>query len=1126
MTKANTTTLQAFAGVTTLQYFKPTVNGQYQNAVFIAEPTDVSAGLTVTTGIVPNTNPSNPYKNMGYFNISGGEPNTTASFVLWLRFDNVAKAIPHKFTVEFYEDVITEPIGARTPINITVSTNVSNFTATVKRLKNLQTIAFTVASDFYGNLKGLTAIKNTVLTGSSAFLGTLKGLKAMSETITFTSFSSLAMAGLKGLTALKNVGLKAGSNFVANLKALAKISPVFGGLSNFSATVKGMKTVGTALFAAASLFAMARLTAAPDFPIDETNQAKFQSVYAFTQMVKGYTGGLFTIRRLSDNATMLVSANFATRDIDKAAIFAWANGADVDIDLTNGIPNQLVGVVSGTTTTALKPTAASVAFIRSGVMYPLSAVFDEATATLTRDNNNGAVGCRINGGDTSHLSMATSGITTADRCEFTLMVSPTKRKSPTSGTGACISISPSSGGTGYTSSLTRPILVYIYGGGVTDTPATITPTISSGAITGFTITGGGSGYTTGTNTIPLWISDTTGSGCYALASASGGVITAASVVGSNNGSNYTAGTKVVVLGGNKVGLAQLYQTAGVITSGKIVNATSGFTSTPTFAIATNSSGTGATFTGTINVNGDLLGSDSRGEMLLAYGPSSANQVCLRMGGTTGTFNARRVANTESGTDQNGNAESYCINANSLQILTLNLRDTTDTGNMKLHTFSRKTNTVAYSTGNQNANLNAVFTNTTLKIGAGISTTGSSSATGTGNVTPDFVFGALIVSKTLTENERMVLHGRLRLKAEPHLNLSTTELNALFSERMDFRDVDANGLLMGKNGKLAYQFNKTTPFNGDSPNITYGATSTHLGLTGVKLNDELNEANTFKSVNSGTATESYWTNLNEGSVIFIGARDATGNSGQYASNLYDWFSIGTNNPPDQLPPAQPANVSFAFGGHHGQNRMDTKISDSFDINNMTGTTPIGEQTLSQAWVKYFQVTSNGQCLGFALLEAAITVNGTTYPAGTILGWDLVSSLINKYPQTVEAQKFTGANFNTPRNSDYVICQIGSYKNGATYDKTASQASRDANARTATTRNIAVPLVSTTVGGFDCTLATQIGTANNVHATAGSRHVKSMYLTNSKAFYGFLGFAERQWTPLEEKQLHANAFKLVA
>jgi hypothetical protein len=321
----------------------------------------------------------------------------------------------------------------------------------------------------------------------------------------------------------------------------------------------------------------------------------------------------------------------------------------------------------------------------------------------------------------------------------------------------------------------------------------------------------------------------------------------------------------------------------VITSTKLVETERGYTSNPSVTIANPHGGTGATFSVTTNLLGDALGSDSRGEILLSYGASATNNATLKMFGTTGNaFATRRIGTGDGGTDQFGNVDSYTMNANSLQIISWNIRDTADTTKIKVHSFGASPSALTLSAGNQTANTNAGFQNGTLKIGAGISTTGSWASGGTGNSNGDFVFGALIISETLTESERRDLHGKMRLKAEPSLNLSKANLEAMFSEILDFRDVDGSRLLMGKNGKLALQFNVSTPFGGYSPDFTYGATSNYLGMTGVKFNDDRNTANTFQSVTTGTATSDYWTQQNEGSYLVIGARDATGGAG-YSTN---------------------------------------------------------------------------------------------------------------------------------------------------------------------------------------------------------------------------------------------------
>lgn len=926
--------------------------------------------------------------------------------------------------------------------------------------------------------------------------------------------------------------------------------------------------------------------------------AKYQAVYSTIPMVEGYTGTLFTIKRLSDNATMGVTQ--VNGDIDKAAINAW-RGAGVSCSIPSGttLNNQLVGV-KGTTITSGFPTAtADIPFIVGDTYQDLETIFQAETVPqrLVRNSASKTSGIRLSAGNAGHFSASASGISTVNGLEMNFMFSPNNRKAPTANTGSVTSVTPTFGGSGYSSSLTRPILAYLTGGGVTDTVAQITPTITSGAITAFTVNNGGTGYATAT-TIPLWISDTTGSGCLAMGVAPSGVITnvlpwafdgtytqsgttvtvtktahglnvgqqiyffknsgagvnglytIASVTANTftytagtsltigtaqactilahttatNGTGYSAGATVVVMGGNKVGMIKCYQTAGAITATKLVDTEKGYTSTPTVTIANPHGGTGATFSVTTNLLGDALGSDSRGEVLLSYGASTTNNATLKMFGGNNTFSARRIATADGGTDQFGNVDNYTMNANSLQIISWNIRDTADTTKIKVHSFGASPSALTLSAGNQTANTNAGFQNATLKIGAGISTTGSWASGGTGNSNGDFVFGALIISETLTEAERRDLHGKMRLKAEPSLNLSKSNLEALFSERLDFRDVDGSRLLMGKNGKLALQFNVSTPFGGFSPNFTYGATSNYLGMTGVKFNDDTNLANTFQSVTTGTATSDYWTQQDEGTYIVIGTRDATGGAG-YTGNLGDWFSIGTGNPPDQTAGAKPVNNSFGAIWHHSQPAVLTKIADFYDVNGKTGVTAWNDQGMWQAGMKYFYPTAHGGLDELQLLPSTRTVEGTTYPVGTLLNMELLAGTLNKYSHTPEMDYITGNSINTPKNFDYAMCQIGTFKNGAGYDKNGSQASRDANARTATVKNYVAPVTGVGIGAFDCSYARQVGTANNVHSAPNSKWLKGVDTTNIKAHVAFIGVSERALTESEILKVQANAFKLV-
>ena len=158
---------------------------------------------------------------------------------------------------------------------------------------------------------------------------------------------------------------------------------------------------------------------------------------------------------------------------------------------------------------------------------------------------------------------------------------------------------------------------------------TATAVLSGGLITAINLSAGGSGYTSAPNVSIVTASGDAGSGATATAVLSGSPITSITVPAGQGGNNYSSPT-ISFTGGGGTGAEAAAVLSGPVSSITLVNAGSGFTTTPTIQLS-GGGGSGASASATI-ANGQIT---SIAIVAGGTGYTSEPSVTITGGGGTG-----------------------------------------------------------------------------------------------------------------------------------------------------------------------------------------------------------------------------------------------------------------------------------------------------------------------------------------------------------------------------------------------------------------------------------------------------------------------------------------------------------
>ena len=259
-----------------------------------------------------------------------------------------------------------------------------------------------------------------------------------------------------------------------------------------------------------------------------------------------------------------------------------------------------------------------------------------------------------------------------------------------------------------------------------------------------------------------------------------------------------------------------------------------------------------------------------------------------------------------------------IKQNATEVVTVGMNSSTLFSYAKGSVTATMTNPVGNATDDTN------LANGTLIIGSSSTTTQSSQA--------NMVFGGIIITKTLTNNQRYLLQEKLQQVAHYHLRASTTELLGLADEVIDMRDVNpSTGLVAGKKGKTSIQFTTGQDWN-------FAHTITDNGLQGIR--SPIQAGGTHHAPSDYVATNTYFTQTTKKAVSML-----TFNRIEYTSNdLRYWVGVADT--------VDDGVAYYSHGRDHVAPATNLKVDAVIDTNNysMEGY-GFNDNGGNQAMVKY-------------------------------------------------------------------------------------------------------------------------------------------------------------------------------
>lgn len=490
---------------------------------------------------------------------------------------------------------------------------------------------------------------------------------------------------------------------------------------------------------------------------------------------------------------------------------------------------------------------------------------------------------------------------------------------------------------------------------------------------------------------------------------------------------------------------------------------------------------------TATVDPAALGATTTSEQAFSYGTATTNNFRYAFGGAAASSVVSR-----NGTAAGGSSQTVTVGPilkKNSQFVHSTRCDATE---ISFYAFGRKVSTAATSAGNVTAN--ASMSNGQFRVGEGY---------GTG--TPgNMLFGGVAITNTLADRDRSWIHATANAIGQQHQRRNWADLSAeAIDEIIDFRDVDANGLVVGRKGKTSIQFNKTV----GAPSFNFSYT-TPQGWTGIR-SPSTNADNTYR------ATNNYLADVQSCSMMTVGVNENT--------NLNQTFSVRSD--------TDTSNFSLGMGRHHTTPNVQRRISSARDTQSWTSHLysadggDAGGGVLSQGMCKYQYNLINGEWTPGDTTSADIVsqLYGVTIPSGSVLTTALAAT-VGWFPPVPEEQQFASeADLKFTVTAGELLYHIATILKGPNYNPTDPEATRRNFMRTGTNRSY-VGHPGSPLGHRDGSIAIENGTGSIAESDSNFRIQSNAH--QGDPYQGTLSrwlFSKSQWTPDQAEQLQVNLYK---
>lgn len=512
--------------------------------------------------------------------------------------------------------------------------------------------------------------------------------------------------------------------------------------------------------------------------------------------------------------------------------------------------------------------------------------------------------------------------------------------------------------------------------------------------------------------------------------------------------------------------------------------------------------------GNSDVATDPLSGNFTAEILYGYSTTSLNKIYERHCSGTSLYFGNRNGTDTSGTSQNLLNTGTGVTTQpvlrfkkySTRVSTLSLNDSV----MERWELGSKIGRTVTSAGNVTANASMIN---------GLFRTGRGSAVDTSFA--NILFGAIIVTAQLTDNQRWLLHKRLEATAQQHRLADIKNVVGLFDEWVDFRDINpSTGVITGKKGKLTVNF-----ATGGSTNWDFAYTVKDSALVGVRNPSPASTVNTFQ------ATTNYFSDAREASVFVFAQSDS--------NSICDWLQL--NNSVDANGMGN-GTIGLALGRDHNGPRSVNQPDASRDANGWGGSygwTDGAGAGISQVMCKYGYKLSGSEWFKteISTVNTTLTANwgSVFFPLGTVLTAADMLTYTNINPPSPELRTFpandtTDIGYSGSTTGAHVLT-IGSWVPHASYNYSANQATRDPFIKKATNTLYTSTGCGTLASHIDSGISNTVASGNTLEMTSGFKVVSGNHQGQTAPGTQFLwGFLKRALTLAEVETLQINYYKV--